>query len=79
MSAQSEFEKFLKDVGLDKPGTPAIQIQEMRRAFFAGQYSMFAFQITEVATKRDDEAEMLLAARQRELEDYFRSNFQKRN
>ncbi len=76
-TAKQEYNKFFKMIGLAHASD--IQRQEMQRAFFAGQFSMFMFQLGEVAALDDDAAERALAARQAELESYFKANFQQRN
>lgn len=78
-TAQQEWLEFAEKVGLNSPQTPEVQRTEMRRAFFAGQLSMFTFQMTEMCKVSDNEAMRMIAARERELKEFFGSNFQKRN
>lgn len=73
---QQEWDDFAAKVGLSD--APDIQIQEMRRAFFAGQFAMFMFQMTEMCNLPDSLSELALDTRQRELKDFF-SNFKNRN
>lgn len=79
MTAQQEWEKFAQMVGLNSQGTPEIQRTEMRRAFFAGQFAMFTFQIAEMAAAPDEEAMRMLKARENELNQFFTANFKSRN
>lgn len=77
-TAQDEWMKFAEEIGLTKPDVPDTQRTEMRRAFYAGQLAMFAFQILEMAPLPTAQAERVLTARRTELYDFFRANFQKR-
>lgn len=76
MSASTECEHFLNSIGL-KNGSQ-IQKQEMTRAFFAGQWAMYCFQLSEVSALDDTQAERLLLTRVQELDAYFRT-FSTRN
>lgn len=76
-TAKAEWNNFADKIGLaDKCET---QQAEMQRAFYAGQFSFLMFQLNELAIMPDAKVEAGLANRKQELEDYFRSNFQKRN
>jgi hypothetical protein len=78
-TAQQEWQEFARMVGLPEPTAPSIQRTEMRRAFYAGQFAMFTFQMSELVNVSDAQAEAGLAARQSELEQFFRANFNQRS
>ena len=51
---------------------PAVQRQEMERAFYSGAFAVFSLQMEQIAALSDADAEKAMKAVSDELIDYFR-------
>jgi hypothetical protein len=76
-SVGEEWADYLK--GIVPSGASAVQVEECKRAFYAGAYVMFGLVTADSLTSLDDDgAERRLQAIEKECVDYFK-NFGRRH